>query len=136
MFEFYASYIYSNAYIRTQNKQPQLIATYVEGDYEYRLRFIATIQSDNNIDDNFDRNVARIDLLQDRRQKQLSRIVRVEVVGRKHFTVLIPRDVVKSIDLNATRPYKIRLTESNEENTDEEAERRSTVVLSILRLIK
>lgn len=113
-----------------------MIATYVEGDYEYRLRFIATIQSDNNTDDNFDRNVARINLLRDRRQKQLGRVARVEVVGRKHFTVLIPYNVVKGIDLNTTRPYKIRLTESDEENTDEEAERRSTIALGILRLIE
>lgn len=136
MFEFYTSYVYSNAYIRTQNKQLQLIATFVEGDHEYRLRFIATVQSDNNTDDNFDCNIARINLLRDRRQKQLNRITKAEAVGRKHYTMLIRRNVIDSINLDTTRPYKIRLIESNEENTNKEAERRSAVVPGILRLIE
>lgn len=49
--------------------------------------------------------------------------------------MLTRRDVVDSIDLNTARPYKIRLLESNDENTDEEAERRSTAVPSILKLM-
>lgn len=50
--------------------------------------------------------------------------------------MLTRRDVVNSIDLNAARPYKIRLLESDDKNTDEEAERRSTAVPSILKLIE
>lgn len=136
MFEFHASYAYSNACMRTWNEQPWLIAAYVEGNHEYRLRFIATVQSNNNTDDNFDRDVARIDLLRDRRQKQLNRIAKAEAAGRKHYTVLTRRDVVDGIDLDAARPHKIRLSESDDENTDEEAERRSAAAPSILKLIE
>lgn len=113
-----------------------MIAAYVEGDHEYRLRFIATVQSNNNTDDNFDRNVARIDLLRDRRQRQLNRITKAEAADRKHYTVLTRRDIINSIDLDAARPYKIRLIESDKENTNKEAERRSATAPSILRLIE
>lgn len=50
--------------------------------------------------------------------------------------MLTRRNVIDSINLDTTRPYKIRLIESNEENTNKEAERRSTVVPGILRLIE
>lgn len=112
-----------------------MVAPYVEGNYEYRLRFIATIQSDNNTDDTFDRDVARIDLLRSRRQDQLERIAKAEKAGRRHFVTVIRRDAISNIDLNAVRPHKIRLSESDDKNTDKEAERRSEAAPDILRAI-
>lgn len=135
MFAFFSTQLYSNAYIRTQNEQPQIVALFVEGTYKYRLRFIATVQSNNNTDNNFDRKVACIDFLRNRRQRQLVRIAKAEAASRKHYTVVIRRDIIEGINLDAVRPYKIRLAESNNENTDEEAERRSTTVLEVLKLI-
>lgn len=135
MQEFYTSRVYQQAYLRLFNKQLQQVAAYVEGNYEYRLRFIATVQSDNNTDDSFDRNVARINLLRNRRQKQLARIAKAEAAGRKSYTVLTRRDVIEGIDLDVVRLYKIRLTNSDEEDTDEEAERRSASAPDLLRLI-
>lgn len=135
MFAFFSTQLHSNAYIRIQNEQPQIVALFVEGNYKYRLRFIATIQSDNNTNDNFDYKVARIDFLRNRRQRQLVRIANTEAVGRKHYTVLTRSDIIEGIDLDAVRPYKIRLVESNVENTNEEAERRSATILEVLRLI-
>lgn len=135
MFVFFSTQLHSNAYIRTQNEQPQIVALFVEGNYKYRLRFIATIQSDNNTDNNFNREVARIDFLRTRRQKQLIRIAKAEAASRKHYTVVIRRDIIEGIDLDAVRPYKIRLVESNNEDTDKEAARRSTTVPEVLKLI-
>lgn len=135
MFAFHGSQVHSNACMRTWNEQPWMVAPFVEGNHEYRLRFMATIQSDNNTDDNFDRDVARIDFLRDRRQRQLARIARAEAAGRKHYTVVTPRYSIKDIDLDAVRPHKIRLSESDNEDTDEEAERRSAATPDILRLI-
>lgn len=112
-----------------------MVAPFVEGTHKYRLRFMATVQSDNNTDDNFDRKVARVDFLRDRRQRQLARIAKAEAAGRKHYTVVTRRDIIEGIDLDAVRPHKIRLAESNNENTDEEAERRSAAVLEVLKLI-
>lgn len=60
---------------------------------------------------------------------------RAEAVGRKSFTVLTRRDVIEGINLDAVRLYKIRLTNSDEEDIDEEAERRTAAVLDLLRLI-
>lgn len=133
--EFYSLRVYQQACLRTFNEQLQYIAAYIEGNFEYRLRFIATIQSDNNTDDTFNRNIARIDLLRKKRQKQLVRIVRAEAAGRRHFIILILYNRIANVDLDTTRPYKIRLSDSDEEDTDEEAERRSAVVLEILRYI-
>lgn len=133
--EFYSLRVYQQAYLRTFNEQLQCVATYVEGNFEYRLRFIATIQSDNNTDDTFDYDVARIDLLRRQRQKQLARIAKAEAAGRRHFITLILYDRIANVDLDTTRPYKIRLSNSDEEDTDEEEERRSAAVLEILRYI-
>lgn len=135
MFAFYSSQTYANVYILTQDQQPQIVALYVEGNYKYRLRFIATIQSNNNTDNTFDRDVARIDLLRSRRQDQLERIAKVEKAGQRHFVTVIRRDAISNIDLNAIRPYKIRLLESNDKNTNKEVERRSEAALDILRAI-
>lgn len=136
MFNFYTSYIYSTACIRTQNEQLFLIRLFVEGNYKYRLRFIATIQSDNNTDDTFNRDVARINLLRTKRQRQLTNIARAEAAGRRHFIVVIRRNVIEGIDLDTIRLYKIRLSNTDDEDIDIEAERRSVVVPDILRLIQ
>lgn len=133
MWEFHGSRVHQQACLRTFNEQPWCVAAYVEGNFEYRLRFMATIQSDNNTDDTFDRDVARIDLLRGQRQKQLARIARAEAAGRRHFITLIPHDRVKDVDLDATRPHKIRLSDSDEEDTDEEEQRRSAAAPEILR---
>lgn len=135
MFAFFSTQIYSNVYIRTQNEQPWIVALFIEGTYKYRLRFIATIQSNNNTDNSFDRKVARIDFIRNRRQKQLVRIAKVEAASRKHYTVVIRRDIIEGIDLDTIRPYKIRLAESNNENTNKEEERRSATVPEVLKLI-
>lgn len=55
--------------------------------------------------------------------------------SRKHYTVVIRRDIIKGIDLDTIRPYKIRLTESNNKNTNKEEERRSAIVPEVLKLI-
>lgn len=135
MFVFFSTQIYSNTYIRIQNEQPQIVALFVEGNYKYRLRFIATVQSNNNTDNSFNRKVARIDFIRNRRQKQLVRITKADAASRKHYTIVIRRDIIEGINLDAVRPYKIRLLESNNKNTDEEAERRSSTVPDILYLI-
>lgn len=135
MFAFFNTQIYSNVYIRTQNEQPQIVALFVEGTYKYRLRFIATVQSNNNTDNSFDYKVARINFIRNRRQKQLVRITKAEAASRKHYTVVIRRDIIKGIDLDTIRPYKIRLTESNNKNTNKEEERRSAIVPEVLKLI-
>lgn len=80
--------------------------------------------------------MARIDLLRDRRQKQLARIAKAEAAGRKSYTVLTRSNCIEGIDLDAVRLYKIRLSDSDEENTDEEAERRSAAVSDVLRMIE
>lgn len=136
MQQFYTSRIHQQACLRLFNKQPQQVAVYVEGNYKYRLRFIATIQSNYNTDDSFDRKVARINLLRDRRQKQLARIAKADAVGRKSYTVLIRRDIIKGIDLDVVRLHKIRLSNLDEENIDEEAERRSAAASDVLRIIE
>lgn len=136
MFDFYASYIYSTACIRIQNEQLFLIGLFVKGNYKYRLRFIATIQSDNNTDDSFNRDIARIDLLYTKRQRQLTNIARVEAAGRRHFVVVIPRNTIEGINLDTIRLYKIRLSNTDDEDIDIEAERRSIAVPNILRLIQ
>lgn len=135
MFAFFSTQLYSNAYIRTQNEQPQIVALFVEGNYKYYLRFIATVQSDNNTDDNFNREVARINFLRNRRQKQLIYIAKIEAASRKHYTIVIRRDIIEEIDLDAVRPYIIRLVESNNEDTDKEAVRCSSIVPEVLKLI-
>lgn len=43
MQQFYTSRVYQQACLRLFNKYPQQVAAYVEGNYKYRLRFIATI---------------------------------------------------------------------------------------------
>lgn len=135
MQQFYGSRVYQQLCLRLFNKQLQQVIVYIEGNYEYRLRFIAIVQSNNNTVNTFNRNVARINLLRDKRQKQLVRIAKAEAVGRKSFTVLTRRNVIEGIDLNTARLYKIRLSDSDDKDTDEEAERRSTAILDILRLI-
>lgn len=112
-----------------------MVALFVEGNYEYRLRFMATVQSNNNTDNNFDREVARIDFLRTRRQKQLARIAKAEAASRKHYTIVTRRDIIEGINLDAVRPYKIRLVESNNEDTDKEAVRRSATVPEVLKLM-
>lgn len=136
MFDFYTSYVYSTACIRTQNKQLFLIGPFVKGTYKYRLRFIATIQSDNNTDNSFDREVARINLLRTKRQRQLVNITRVEAAGRRYFIVVIPRNTIEGIDLDTVRLYKIRLSNTDNKDIDTKAERRSVVVPELLRLIQ
>lgn len=135
MFAFFGTQLHSNACMRTWNEQPWMVAPFVEGNHEYRLRFMATVQSDNNTDDNFDREVARVDFLRTRRQKQLARIAKAEAAGRKHYTVVTRRDIIEGIDLDAVRPHKIRLAESDNEDTDEEAARRSAAVPEVLKLM-
>lgn len=73
--------------------------------------------------------------MRNRRQKQLIRIAKADTASRKHYTIVIRRDIIEGIDLDAIQPYKIRLLESNNKNTDEEVERRSSIVPDILRLI-
>lgn len=46
------------------------------------------------------------------------RIAKAEAIGRRYFVIVILRDRVLNVDLDTTRPYKIRLSNSNKEDID------------------